>query len=135
MGEWMENRDLAGEVLHALADAYPQPVHFGYLGLALGVSSGAMWRALAELRRDALITVDRSLASSEVPFAQTRITGKGLAVTAGIASPSDDDDAALRELEAVTVDRLQQSRERKPPARVVPPGTYAAPRPVGAAAA
>ena len=134
----MENRDLAGDVLHALADAYPQPVHFGYLSLAHGVSSGAMWRALAELRRNALITVDRSLASSEIPFAQTRITGKGLAVTAGIASPSDDDAANLREREAQTLDRLQQSRERKPAARVLPAGAYsgsAAPHHVGAAAA
>ncbi|HMC16123.1 MAG TPA: hypothetical protein VKI18_10855, partial [Albitalea sp.] len=80
----MENTDLGGDVLCALADAYPQPVHFGYLSLALGVSSGAMWRALAELRRHGLITVDRSLAGGEAPFAQTRITGKGLTVTAGI---------------------------------------------------
>src|SRR5947207_14014445 len=57
-GKQMENRDVSGDVLRALADAYPQPVHFGYLSLALGVSSGAMWRALTDLRRDALITVD-----------------------------------------------------------------------------
>ena len=118
----MENRDVSGDVLRAMADAYPQPVHFGYLGLALGVTSGAMWRALSELRRNALITIDRSLASNETPFAQIRITGKGLAVTAGIASPSDDAAATLRELEAMTVDRLQQSREHPALTRIVPAG-------------
>jgi hypothetical protein len=120
----MDN-NLAANVLRALANAYPQPVHFGYLGLALGVSGGAMWRVLRELRRDALISVDRSLAGSEVPFAQTCITGKGLAVADGIAQASDDDAATLRKLEALTLDRLQQSRERKPAARVMPGGTLA----------
>jgi hypothetical protein len=115
----MENISLADAVLHALADAYPQPVHFGYLSLALGVSAGAMWRALQQLRRDALITVDRSLAGSPAPFAQARITGKGLSVSAGITEPTDDAAATLRRLEAVTLDHLQQSRERKPPARAV----------------
>jgi hypothetical protein len=132
----MENRDVSGEVLRAMADAYPQPVHFGYLGLALGVTSGAMWRALTALRRNALITVDRSLASNETPFAQTRITGKGLAVTAGIADPSDDAAATLRELEAVTLDRLQHSREHPPITRIVPARPGAAPeRHLDAAAA
>ena len=134
----MEDTDLAGAVLRALADAYPQPVHFGYLSLALGISGGAMWRILRALRRDALIAIDRSLAGSETPFAQTRITGKGLTVTAGTARASDDAAAMLRELEASTVDRLQQSRERKPPARVVPGGALSGPmpeRPIGAAAA
>jgi hypothetical protein len=115
----MENLSLADTVLHALADAYPQPVHFGYLSLALGVSAGAMWRALQQLRRDALITVDRSLAGNDTPFAATRITGKGLSVSAGMAEPSDDAAATLRRVETLTLDRLQQSRERKPPFRAV----------------
>jgi hypothetical protein len=108
----MEQQDMAlgNMVLQTMAEAYPQPVHFSYLGLALGVSGGAMWRALRHLRAAGLIEVDRSLASRDIPFAQPRITGKGIAVVAGLAAARDDAADSLRRLEAATLSQLKQKR-------------------------
>lgn len=70
------------DVLRAMAAAHPQPVHFGYLGLAFGISGGAMLRALRQLKQDGLICVDRSRACTDLPFAQARLTPKGMAAAA-----------------------------------------------------
>jgi hypothetical protein len=107
----MDDKDgrLGEQVLRTIADAYPQTVHFGYLGLALGVSGAAIWRALRQLKADGLIAVDRSLASGDIPFSQTRISAKGLAVAAGISEPAQSGDPSRR-LEALRLSNLPQSR-------------------------
>ena len=92
-----------------MAESYPKPVHFGYLGLALGANSGAMLRALRQLRLDGLISLDRSLANTEIPFAQMRLSAKGQAVVAGMAQ-ADDAAETLRHFDAVTLANLQQTR-------------------------
>jgi hypothetical protein len=107
----MDRQDLrlAEPVLRAMADACPKPVHFGYLGLALGANAGAMLRTLRQLRQDGLITLDRSLACKDVPYAQARLSAKGLAVAGG-TTQSADAAAALRDFDAVTLVNLQQTR-------------------------
>ena len=107
----MDRRDvtLAEPVLRAMADAYPKPVHFGYLGLALGANAGTMLRTLRQLRQDGLITLDRSLACKDVPYAQARLSAKGQAVAAGMTHSADAAET-LRHFDAVTLANLQQAR-------------------------
>jgi len=100
---------LAEQVLRAMAESYPKPVHFAYLGLALGASSGAMLRALRQLRVDGLIGLDRSLANKDVPYAQARLSAKGQAVATGMAKPADAAET-LHSLDLVTIANLQQPR-------------------------
>jgi len=93
-----------------MAGAYPQPVHFGYLSLEIGISAGAMLRALRQLRSAGLIEVDRSVVSSDVPFAKPRITGKGMAVAAGLAASAEEASDTLRRSEAATLSQLLKKR-------------------------
>ncbi|GEM_PF-6099527 len=110
----MVHKDMATghKLLEAMADAYPQPVHFGYLGLALGISPGAMLRALRQLRDAGLIEVDRGLAARDLPYAQPRITGKGIAVLSGLESTPLEAADTLRRLDASTLSQLLQKRGR-----------------------
>jgi hypothetical protein len=105
---------LAQQLLRAMAESYPKPVHFGYLGLALGANSGAVLRALRQLRLDGLISIDRSLANTDVPFGQTRLSAKGQAVAAGMAQTGDAAET-LRHFDAVTLANLQQTRSGAKP--------------------
>ena len=108
----MEQYDahLADLVLRTMAETHPKPVHFGYLSLAAGVNSLAMLQVLKQLRRDGLITVERSLASADIPYAQTRITAKGLVRSANPAVQAADETAVQRKAEALTLDRLLPQR-------------------------
>lgn len=92
---------IADTVIHAMADAHPNPLHFGYLSLALRISAGAMLRTLRQLKAGGLIELDRSSAASDVPFGRARISAKGLAAVATLRSRADDTHPPVRRAEGV----------------------------------
>jgi hypothetical protein len=124
--EHLDADGFAGTLLRAMAEAYPDPVHFGYLGLQFGMSGAAMFRTLRQLRLDGLLRIDRKLACSDLPYAQLRISAKGMAVAAGLAQAESAADS-LRGFDATTLAKLQQMRlgAVREPRRSAPPALSA----------
>jgi len=112
MGEHVESleKPVGDRVLHAMAQAYPDPVDLYLLSMVMGCDVAGLRAATAALLDTGLahaqLVADGPEAHPEAP----RITDRGMAVAYGYANDADEAAALLDRLEARTLRALLSLR-------------------------
>jgi hypothetical protein len=91
----LSDKALAALLLQAMARVYPEHLHFGFFGLAIGATSGCVYRALRELLTWSYECVDRSSNVPDVPWFRPQLTSKGLLRAAQLAADPRDEFVGL----------------------------------------
>lgn len=103
-------KPVGDRVLHAMAQAYPDPVDLSLLSMVLGCEQPSLETAMADLvasgLAQAVVVREGGVEHLDAP----RITDRGMLVDDGLASDAREAGAVLRKLEADTLRQLLHCR-------------------------
>jgi hypothetical protein len=116
LGEFVESLEkpvdqpVGDKVLHAMAQAYPDPVDLSLLSMVMGCEQPTLETTTAELVACGLARARLVREGSAEHLDAPCITDKGMVVADGLARDAQEADALLRKLEA---DALRQLLHRR----------------------
>ena len=109
----MESSDkpVGARILHAMAQAYPDPVDLYLLSMVMGCDAAALRVPAAELVEAGLAQAQQVLTEAgETRLEAPRLTDRGMAVAFGLAASAEEATALLARLEAQTLRALLTER-------------------------
>jgi len=104
------DKPLRDKLLHAMAQAYPDPLDLGLLAMVLGCDKPSLEAEVESLVREGLALARDAGPAVEPRWQAPFISDKGMAIADGLATSAEDATALLDHLEAAALRQLLVQR-------------------------